>query len=360
MKTKLVYVLTCSEDEYYIEQALMSVFSARHWNPDAHIVLLVDDQTNCLLVGKRAEILNYVSEKIVVPFEDATLSPVYRSRWIKTSVRQLVQGDFLYIDCDTIVQKSMSELDEFTCEIGAVLDSHLLIKEYIPSIYNKIKRQTSLLEIELENEIVYFSSGVLYVKDTYLTNRIYRLWNQIWEEFLVDNSFIADQPSLAKANILVGRAIQCIPDVYNCIVYTQNGFTRNAKILHISSYKNPSYLFTSKVLQYVRKFGLDNDWIISSILNPCATFLPFNYDLLHSSFRQRRQWIKEISVFSRGYGKYIDSTFADFPMLSRFRRLVVWLFGIQRNRLAARMWMLWSRVYVWKHRATIKDNVCKR
>ena len=78
MQTKLVYVLTCASEKHYIEQALIAVFSARHWNPEACIVLLVDDKTDALLVGKRSEILDYVSEKIVVPFENATLSPMYR------------------------------------------------------------------------------------------------------------------------------------------------------------------------------------------------------------------------------------------------------------------------------------------
>ena len=64
MVTKLVYVLTCSPEKHYIEQALIAVFSARHWNPDAYIVLLVDDKTDALLVGKRSELLDYVSEKI--------------------------------------------------------------------------------------------------------------------------------------------------------------------------------------------------------------------------------------------------------------------------------------------------------
>ena len=98
MQTKLVYVLTCTPEATYIEQALISIWSARYHNPDAHIVLLLDDKTNELLVGKRAEVLEYVTEKVVVPFEDANATMMCRSRWIKTQVRQLVKGDFLFID----------------------------------------------------------------------------------------------------------------------------------------------------------------------------------------------------------------------------------------------------------------------
>ena len=134
MKTKLIYVLTCSESGTYIEQALMSIWSARHHNPDAHIVLLTDDKTDRLLTGTRGGLLDYVTEKIVVPFVDENASMMFRSRWIKTSARELVEGDFLFIDCDTIVCKSLAEIDGFQCEMGAVWESHLLVEDFCDSL----------------------------------------------------------------------------------------------------------------------------------------------------------------------------------------------------------------------------------
>lgn len=359
MKTKLVYVLTCAEDEYYIEQALMSVFSARHWNPETYIVLLVDDQTNCLLVGKRAEILNYISEKIVVPFEDATLSPVYRSRWIKTSVRQLVRGRFLYIDCDTIVKDSLDSIDEIQAIIAAVPDALLSVDEYSNSMFSPINKRAKIVGYDLAKERYHFNGGVLLVEENELAYQLFELWHFYWK-FFAQEKLMADQPSLAKANIEMKHLIQPMDLVFNCIVYTQNNFTRQAKILHISSYRNPSYLFTKKVLDYVRNNGLKNQWIIDSILNPCATFLPFDYDVLHSDKRQRKVWIKEIVAFSKGYGKTIDSSFNDFPMQSRFRGVIVGLMRIKWNGLSAVLWVFWKRRHVWLKRLEIKDNVCRK
>ena len=148
MRTKLVYVLTCAPEATYIEQALMAVWSARHWNPDAHIVLMVDDKTDALLTGKRGELLNYITEKIVVPFEDKLSSPMYRSRWIKTQVRQMIDGDFLFVDSDTICQRSLSEIDSFECEAGAVLESHLLVKDYCDGLYSSTKQETAVVGVD--------------------------------------------------------------------------------------------------------------------------------------------------------------------------------------------------------------------
>lgn len=359
MKTKLVYVLTCAPEKHYIEQALISTFSARHWNPDAYIVLIVDDITDKLLVEKRAGILDYISEKIVVPFDDASLSMKYRSRFIKTSVRGLVQGRLMFIDSDTIVCGDLSEIDSFDCEIGAVWESHLLPKDYCQPLFEKDQDRTMKLGVDLDEEKVYFSSGVVLAEDTDRAQQLFRIWHESWlDSTKLDMN--ADQPSLAKANKLLGHVIQRIPDVYNCIVFTQNNFTRQAKILHISSYRNPSYLFSKRVLKYVEENGLNNQWLIDSILNPCTTFLPFDYDVLHSNRKQRREWIEEITRYSRGYGEAIDASFADFPMPSRFRSLVVGLMRIKWNSMGAKMWMLWKRNKVFRHRKTIKDNVCRK
>ena len=80
MKTRLVYVLTCAPEGCFIEQALLAIWSARYHNPSAHIILIVDDKTDGLITGGRNELLKYISEKTVIPFDDDK-PMVYRSYW---------------------------------------------------------------------------------------------------------------------------------------------------------------------------------------------------------------------------------------------------------------------------------------
>lgn len=249
MKTKLVYVLTCAPEATYIEQALMAVWSARYHNPDAHIVLIVDDKTDVLLTGKRAEILNYISEKIVIPFEDESLTPMYRSRWIKTQVRELISGDFLFVDCDTICCRSLAEVDDFTCEVGAVGDDNTLFQE------NAFKASTcknAAPICDLSNEQYYFSSGVLFCQDTRAVHELFALWHKYWRDG-VDKGINIDQPAFAKANIVIGHIIQSIDNVYNCVLYTQNSYLADAVILHVSRFPQMSFLFKPKALAVLRE-----------------------------------------------------------------------------------------------------------
>lgn len=334
MITKLVYVLTCAPEANYIEQALMSVWSARHWNPDAHIVLITDNLTNQLFVGKRAEILDYISEKIVVPFEDDSLSMAYRSRWLKTSVRQLIKGDFLFIDCDTIICKSLAEVDSFDCEVGAVYESHLPIKDWHPGLLQAANDKCNLLGIDLTKEPEYYSSGVLYVKDTTKAHKLFNHWHAAWLDGVEKGSGI-DQPALAKANKTMRYIIQQIPDTYNCILFTRVPFYEEAHILHIASYRNPSWLFASDCLSYVLKHGLE-DWLKKIILEPCTTFFPFDYNILHSTIFQRLKWACVYRHSVLAY-KHINKDFHCNVFGTILRR----------------------RIYVLRHCKHISNNICK-
>ena len=354
MKTKLVYVLTCALEATYIEQALMAVFSARYWNQDAHIVLMVDDKTDALLTGKRGEILNYISEKIVVPFEDESLTPMFRSRWIKTQVRQLIKGDFLFVDSDTICQRPLSDIDNFDCEVGAVLESHLPVSEFCDALHRSAQNANEIIGVDIDAEKLYYSSGVLLVKDTRKTHKLYELWHRYWKEGN-DIGLKIDQPSLAKANRETGHIIQQIPDSYNCILFTRPPFVREAHILHIAAYQNPSFLFTNKVLNYVKENGIGNEWLQKMILNPCATMMPFDYNLKHSTCKERHLWRRELTDIWREYGKNIDSKYTDFPMPSSMRKYVVWL--LQHKMVAIAIWqyMVWRKIHM---KEPIKRNFC--
>lgn len=310
MKTKLVYVLTCAPEATYIEQALISIWSARYHNPDAHIVLLVDDLTNQLLVGKRAEVLEYITEKVVIPFEDTNATMMYRSRWIKTQVRQLVKGDLLFIDCDTIVNKSLEEIDEVKAEVAAVPESNLPIADFHPSLYQSMEENAKKIGWDIDGEKYYYSSGVIYVKDTPMAHKMFHQWHQYW----IDGGKIGvniDQPSLAKANIDCGHLIERIDNIWNCIMFTYPRQANKANILHYAAYRNMSFLFSKRVLRYVKDNGL-TEYIKEYIIHPTNSYIPFNSEFYHYKLKDYRHRFRILYKGIRDYAEHIDATFEDY------------------------------------------------
>lgn len=293
MQTKLVYVLTCAPEATYIEQALISIWSARYHNPDAHIVLLVDDKTNELLVGKRAEVLEYITEKVVVDLP-AEMSVVNRSRWIKTSVRMLVDGDYLFIDTDTIITRSMQDVDKIPYKIGCVLDSHKHVQQYSSSVYVRVKERLEVAGVNIKNEGKYYSSGVIYVKDVPVTHILYEKWFKYWHSGL-SSQFIGDQPYLSRADVELQHVINEISGIWNCVMYTYPLFDKEAYILHFSAYENMCFLFDEKCLQIIREQGLEV--FKPMIKKPQQTYIAHIPSRLCSSYGNIQEALRFIQTF---------------------------------------------------------------
>ena len=65
MKTKIVYVLVSSETDLYLEQAWLSLYSLRLHNPNAHVVILMDDYTEHSLRENRENFRKLPTETLI-------------------------------------------------------------------------------------------------------------------------------------------------------------------------------------------------------------------------------------------------------------------------------------------------------
>ena len=277
MKTKVVYVLTSTEKDIYLEQTLVSIYSLRKYNPQVHVTLLTDTLTEkTLRYGNRIQILEFVDELIVINFPES-LSGKIRSRYLKTNIRNYMDGDYLYLDSDTIVYADLSSIDDCVYNIAAVLDCHGALSEnpYLGMIREHAKAVNNNL-IKQDN---YFNSGVMYVKDNNITRDFYKKWNATYN-LSKDKVSCMDQPSFNKVNSDF-NIVKEIDGIWNCQLKHGFRFFRNVKIFHIlttNKHKDGDYLhlfqlddFYMKLknkdmnLSYLDKYveNLDVGWNVS-------------------------------------------------------------------------------------------------
>lgn len=252
---KFVYALVSGESDYYTEQSLISMHSLRLHNPDCHIVLVSDDATFGTLTGKRSRIRAYVDEFISVnPPDDFT--PVQRSRYIKTSLRQCVKGDFLYLDNDTIVRASLSGLERLDCKLAAVLDGHTTSEQNI-----QLNRYLYAVGMEPWDYKSYFNGGVWLARDCREVHKFFHDWHRIWDEGRRDYGINVDQPAFARANIENGCLISELSGKYNCQIVIPRAklYMFDAKIIHYFAELKESGYFPIKqdrLLADIRENGI--------------------------------------------------------------------------------------------------------
>jgi hypothetical protein len=285
----------------------------------------VDDITDKLFEGKRAEVLDYITEKLVIKLP-AEMPMMERSRWIKTSVRNLVDGDLLFIDCDTLITCSLEDVDQFPYELGAVCESHLPVAQFHASIYDKVKKNATVLDWDISKEDFYYSSGVILAKDTNQNRLFFERWHHYWLKGS-ENGVSIDQPSFAKADIESGHLIQRMDDRYNCVMYTHALFVREAKIMHFCSFRNMSYVFSDHFLEKVKNEGVKgNEFIQYSILHPHETYLPFDNSIYHYQLKKYLDMILTVSKVAKLVHRHLNGAYDDYISTSGIDSYLIKLF----------------------------------
>lgn len=246
MGLKIVYDVISSERDDYFEQAWVSMSSLRHFNPKVHVVLLTDEQTAQIIEKTyRKKAKQLIDDIVVVPF-DKQYSNKEKSRWIKTSMRRLVKGDFLFIDADTIVTGALDEsyFDSFPNFIGAVHDyncsSQLICHSAIFKIMY-VDRLKNIYGIEYKEETDVYNSGVLFVKDVPEAYALFDAWHKNWL-IANDKGVCLDQLPLVKTCQDMGNPIQSMSGIYNCQVKFSIQYLHKAIILHTFSHQQDSSL----------------------------------------------------------------------------------------------------------------------
>ena len=255
MKTKIVYVVVSDETDIYLEQALLSIYSLRKYNPDAYVELVVDGVTYNTIIGKRSEIKKYVNNITTVDVP-AKYNKGPKSRWLKTNLRNLIEGDYLFIDNDTIITDTLDEIDNIDGIIWAVKDKHAPVEQ------NKDKDKLLLWSKQdgwtYSDDLKYFNSGVMFVRDCELAHDFYREWNKRWQICSTNYQRFYDQSPLAATNEFYQYPIKELSGEWNCQPTNGVSFLSKAKIMHYWGYHRNHYawaFYDKSIINEIKESG---------------------------------------------------------------------------------------------------------
>jgi hypothetical protein len=272
---KFLYVLVSDENDYYLEQALLSITTLKYRMPVGFISLLIDDITEKTLINKRRNILEFVDElKIVVI--DGKFNKKERSRWLKTSMRQHIEGDFLFIDSDTVIADDLTSISNQDIIMGAVLDSHVSLSEF-PNLKSYCQANDKKMGFNasfITNK--HFNSGVIFCKDTKDCHVFFEEWHKLWFLGRSKNVFI-DQPAFNQANVVLQNIISELDGIWNCqIVKGGIQYLVKAKIIHFyTAYikrEHPYILANNYILKKIKEKGYIDSDITEKFVNIKSLF----------------------------------------------------------------------------------------
>lgn len=248
MKTQIVYVLVSSPHDLFLDQLWGSIYSLRHFHPTAKVVVLADDHTTKRIKtdDKLRPLYSMISELKEIPVPEEYKGAL-RSREIKTRVRNLIDGDFLYIDTDTIIVQPLDSIDSLDVKnIAMVPDTHRpTAKDNLLSNVNRMEMLYGLDKID--DNAIYFNAGVTFVRDNPLTRDFFDKWHENWLT-TVNKGYIIDQPALFYTDKTFGYIIEKLPDTYNCMGVYAASYWADAKIIH---YLDTQYSIPFRLLKAI-------------------------------------------------------------------------------------------------------------
>jgi lipopolysaccharide biosynthesis glycosyltransferase len=187
-----VYVLTSDGKDKFLDMTYLSASMIRYIHPDARITILCDETSYQPVINSRHALLKTVDDFLSCPTPDFPAS--YRNRYVKCRMRQLVKGDFLYLDSDTLARKSLESLFEIKESFAAANNHNRELPENFgwndKDVYDKIGWTYP--------EKHYLNGGLQFWRDADAAYRLAELYIEKWT-ILQQAGFHFDQPALNAA-----------------------------------------------------------------------------------------------------------------------------------------------------------------
>lgn len=259
---KAVFAVTSQGNDIYTAMTRIVVASLRLTNPRISLVVACDPDTDCAIRHIRDPLIDEVDEWITVdtPPGDAH----FRNRFVKTSLRAVIDGPFLFLDSDVLVRGDLSELFALDTDIaGARNHSRMPLAE---QVWDQDVAAIEAMGWQTDNK-VYVNGGVLFLNNTPSTYRFSSDWHQRWLESSDKLARHRDQPALNTALQHTQPRLMVLPDRFNAQFRVTPSVAHNAVIWHYySSSENVAHTtFELLTAELVRGAKLDYGRIAAMI-----------------------------------------------------------------------------------------------
>ena len=223
----IAYVIVYHGNGRFPAMAYLSAAAARRVEPNSRIVLVTDTETPHHLRKDWPKLLELVDETIPVPASMELLRA--RSFYLKTRVRDVIDGDFIYLDSDTLPVRPFADMTTGDWDVALIQDRthHSPITPIFPHwVVPRMKRAGWNVHFEK-----YFNAGLGFYRDNAAVRALVADWQRRWHEFyaLGDD---CDQVPLNCSLATMPLRVHELPPAYNAMVTVAPVLARGAKIYH--------------------------------------------------------------------------------------------------------------------------------
>ena len=222
----ICFVLAAKDLGLYTDMAAVAALAVRRLHRQARILLITDQPTAHAIEHAKHALANIVTEIVVQP--TGTDAPGISSRYLRTVLRQLVKGDYLYLDTDAIAVRPLDRGWPRKTDLAIARDRNQ--RGITPLALPEVERLRVKLGWNFRMDR-YFNAGVMFVRDTPAAHAFYAEWHGLWKQAL-SLGIWQDQFSFNSATTTGIASIGILSDRDNWVTQSTAMLRGPARIFH--------------------------------------------------------------------------------------------------------------------------------
>lgn len=249
--SRVVFVVTSQGNDFYSAMTRVAIASLRMSNPELSLMVVCDHETDQALRCSCAPLRNDVDEWLAVDVPSGSAG--FRNRFVKTRLRELLSGPFLFLDSDVFVRDDLSGIFIPNADIAGARNHSQA--DFSRQIWDRDVAVLNEMHWKIGGE-VYLNGGVLFCNDTPAARTFWAEWHQRWLRSFSALGVYRDQPALNSALFATQPRLSLLDDRYNAQVKTNAFVAKDAVLWHFYSDSHvPGYFDFDDIVGRVLKTG---------------------------------------------------------------------------------------------------------
>jgi Glycosyl transferase family 8 len=233
MTGHVVYVVTSEGRDIYSVMTRISAASLRISNRSYNVMVVCDTDSTAAMQRKRDPLLGEVNEWVT--FETAAGDAAFRNRFLKTNLRNIIDGRYLFLDSDTLIRSDLSELFSSTADIACAANHSKHQLEH--QMWEEDKAVLNAMEWQTRND-VYVNGGLMLCNDTPGARRFAADWHRRWLTCYQRTGRYRDQPALNAAIFATDTNLEILPPRFNAQIKMAPETAADAVVWHFYASAN--------------------------------------------------------------------------------------------------------------------------
>lgn len=260
---KVVYAITSNGQDIYTAMTRVSLASVRISNPGVNITVACDAVSDKAIKFANSPLLKETDNWVVCETPEGDAG--FRNRHVKTRLRQIIEGPFLFLDSDTFVRGDLSEIFDLDADIaGSPNHSKDTLEE---QIWEQDATMLKVMNWQIGSR-VYINGGVMFYNDTQKAYQFAADWHRRWLLSFEQHHNYRDQPALNSALFSTEVQLKVLSHDFNVQIQQALSVNKEPIIWHYYSSDNKEATTAFDILARKILEGMQLDMmIINKMIN---------------------------------------------------------------------------------------------